>query len=440
MRNRFKFPVLFMVITVIFSLALVGCEKKSPTGVNWQEETETVKQLDYNASDIAVVVGKDLEENRIKLKAAETGSIYSVNYNGGTKFKSKYGNDMLVENLKIGAVVEVYYIDGIRKLVEMMVCDEAWENTMAVRWDVDYDKKIITIGQSSYAYDDNIFIYSDGHEIDIREVSGLDELTVRGYGTKVLSVVVDKGHGYIKLINEDNYVGGLIEIGTTIITKVSEGMIIAAPEGEYKVTVSKDGLGGEKNITVSRGQECVLSFAEFEQPVERVGSVNFIVTPSDANAILYVDGVTTDYKDLVRMTYGDHRIVFKSNNYDTFTKDITITSAYSTINVDMADEEETDTEKEAGTSEKETTKENEKETTETLDEGDEIIRVTSPDGASVYFDGVYKGVAPVEFKKQAGEHVIILRMDGYETKMYTIDVVSDGEDMEISFPEMLESD
>ena len=39
MRNRFKFPVLFMVITVIFSLALVGCEKKSPTGVNWQEET-----------------------------------------------------------------------------------------------------------------------------------------------------------------------------------------------------------------------------------------------------------------------------------------------------------------------------------------------------------------------------------------------------------------
>ena len=78
----------------------------------------------------------------------------------------------------------------------------------------------------------------------------------------------------------------------------------------------------------------------------------------------------------------------------------------------MSGEEETSEEKE--TSEKETTKENEKETTEKLDEGDEVIRVTSPDGASVYFDGVYKGVAPVEFKKQAGEHVIILRMDGYE--------------------------
>ncbi len=438
MRNRFRFLVLFMVITVVFALALVGCEKKKPSGVNKQEETETVKQLDYNASDVAVVIKKDLDEGRITLKSGETGAVYSVNYNGGTKFKSKYGNDMLVENVKIGMVVEAYYIEGTRKLVEMMVCDEAWENTMAVRWDVDYDKKIITIGQFSYAYDDNIFIYSNGQQLDIREVSGLDELTVRGYNKKVLSVVVDKGHGYIKLINEDNYIDGLIEIGNTIITKVTKDMIIAAPEGDYVVTVTKNGLGGEKNVTVVRDQECYISFSDFEQPVERVGSVNFIVTPSDADAILYVDGVITDYKDLVRMSYGDHRIVLKSNNYDTFTKDITITSAYSTINVDMSGEEETSEEKE--TSEKETTKENEKETTEKLDEGDEVIRVTSPDGASVYFDGVYKGVAPVEFKKQAGEHVIILRMDGYETKMYTIDVVSDGEDMEISFPKMLESD
>ena len=60
--------------------------------------------------------------------------------------------------------------------------------------------------------------------------------------------------------------------------------------------------------------------------------------------------------------------------------------------------------------------------------------------AQVYFDGTYKGIAPVEFKKQAGEHVIILRLDGYETKMYTIDVVSDGEDMEINLPAMLETD
>lgn len=441
MRNRYIFPVLLVVI----ALMLVGCEQKKSTVNRNEEESTTMEQKEYNASDIAVVVKKNATEGRISLKSSETGSVYSVNYNGGTKFKSKYGNDILVENVKVGMVVEAHYIEGTRKLVELLVSNEAWENTMAVNWDVDYDKKIITIGSSSYAYDDNIFIHSNGKVIDIREVSGIDELTVRGYGTKVLSVVVDKGHGYIRLQNEDNYVGGIVEVGDRIMTRVTEDMIIAAPEGEYVLTVSKNGIGGEKTVTVKRGLESLVSFADFEQPVERVGSVNFIVSPDDADALLYVDGVLTDYKELVRIPYGDHMIVFKSNNYDTFTKDITITSSYTTINVNMAEEEETEeTSKETESNtdkEKETTTgKKEEATTEKIDEGDETIKVLTPDGAQVYFDGVYKGVAPVEFKKQAGEHVIILRMDGYETKMYTIDVISDGEDMEISLPAMLKTD
>ncbi len=446
MRNRYKFPVLLAVIVLLIVSAMVGCEQRESYIRPVEEESTTVKQNSYNASDIAVVVKKDATEGRISLRSSETGAVYSVNYNGGTKFKSKYGNDILVENVKVGMVVEAHYIEGTRKLVELLISEKAWENTMAVNWDVDYDKKIITIGTSSYAYEDNIFISSNGKEIDIREVSGLDELTVRGLGTKVLSVVVDKGHGYIRLKDEDNYVDGIIEIGSRIMTKVTTDMIIAAPEGEYTLVVSKNGYGGEKKVTVKRGLESIVSFADFEQPVERVGSVNFIVNPDDAKAILYVDGVKTEYVELVRIPYGDHTIVFTSNNYDTFKKDITIASSYTTINVNMAeDESESSDDKETSD---ETTKKDDDDkfdddhkeaATEVLDEGDEVIKILSPEGAQVYFDGTYKGIAPVEFKKQAGEHVIILRLDGYETKMYTIDVVSDGEDMEINFPAMLET-
>ncbi len=439
MRNRYKFPVLLVVVTLMLVSVMTGCEQKKSNTNSYEEESATVKQKEYNASDIAVVVKKDATEGRISLKSSETGTVYSVNYNGGTKFKSKYGNDILVDNVKVGMVVEAHYIEGTRKLVELLISDEAWENTMAVNWDVDHEKQIITIGSSSYAYDDNIFIYSDGKELDIREVSGIDELTVRGYGTKLLSVVVDKGHGYIRLINEDNYVDGLVEVGDRIITKVTEDMIIAAPEGEYTLVVSKNGMGGEKTVTVKRGVESIVSFADFEQPVERVGSVNFIISPDDADAILYVDGVKTDYDQLVRISYGDHTIVLRSNNYDTYTKDVIISSSYTTINIDMSGGED-DSSDDDSTEDETTTSSSDESSTETVDEGDETIKVTTPEGAQVYFDGVYKGVAPVEFAKQAGEHVIILRMDGYETKMYTIDVVSDGEDMEISLPDMLKTD
>ncbi len=442
------FRVLFSAMTLLLVLGFVGCTDEKKTVVK-QTETESSEKKSYNATDIAVLIGKNAENGRLTLKSKDTGAVYSVNYNGGTKIKSKYGNDIILEKVEVGTVVEAHYIEGTQKLVEMLVSDEAWENTVATKIDVDYDRRILTIGSTNYSYDDNLFIYSNGKELDIRELSGIDELTVRGYGTKALSVVVNKGHGYVRLINDNNYVDGMIEIGDSIITVLRDDMIIAVPEGEHKLVVSKNGVGGEKDITVTRGLETVVSLAEFEQPVKRVGSVNFIINPADAGALLYIDNVLTEYKDLVTLTYGKHSLIVTSDEYETYMKTITISSAYSTININISDdEEETTTEKETdeGTkSDKDDKDDKEHETTgksdvENLDDGDESINVNAPEGASVYFDGVYKGVAPVSFSKVSGEHVIILSKDGYETKMYTIDVVADGEDMDISLPDMLESE
>lgn len=436
--------MLFIVVALLLVLGLTGCDKK-PTYKPLEKETETKDKISYNVTDIAVLVGKDTDKGRLSLKSKDTGAVYSVNYNGGTKIKSKYGNDIILEKVDIGDIVEAHYIEGTNKLVELLVSDKAWENTMAVNIDVNYDKQILTIGSSNYAYNDNLFIYSNGKELDIREISGIDELTVRGYDNTALSIVVNKGHGFVKLVGADNYVDGIIEFGTEVIATIEKDMIIAVPEGEHNVIVSKNGLGGEQTILVERGAESVVTFGEFEQPINRVGSVNFIIGPEDAEGLLYIDNVLTDYEELVTLGYGEHSIIVTSNNYETFTKTITIASAYTTININMADDEEAD--------ENETTNDGSNESdgedsttgnadtdVEELDDGDESINVNSPEGASVYFDGVYKGVAPVSFSKISGEHVIILSKDGYETKMYTIDVVSDGEDMDISLPEMLESD
>ena len=433
-----RFWVLPALMVLLLVTMLVGCtDKKQKTTT--QVETETSAKSGYNVTDIAVLVGKDTENGRLSLKSKDTGSIYSVNYNGGTKIKSKYGNDIILDKVEVGTIVEAHYIEGTRKLVEMLVSDEAWENTMATKIDVDYDKRILTIGSTNYSYDENLFVYSNGRELDIRELSGIDELTVRGYGTKALSIVVNKGHGYVRLINDNNYVDGMIEIGTSIMTTVIDDMIIAVPEGEHTLVVSKNGVGGEKGITVERGMETIVSLTEFEQPVERVGSVNFNITPEDADALLYIDNVLVDYDELVTLTYGKHSLIITSNEYDTYQKTITISSVYSTVSINISGEEETEDETE------ESTTSDEEETTavadvEDLDDGDESINVNAPEGAYVYFDGVYKGVAPVSFSKVSGEHVIILSKDGYETKMYTIDVVSDGEDMDVSFPDMLESE
>lgn len=399
------------------------------------EETSSEAPKRYNAEDIVVITEIDTANGRIKVKKLEESAEFVLSYNGGTIIKSKYDNHLMMEQMSVGEIVGVCYISGTQKLIEMYEYGNAWENNMVTRWMVDYDKKRITIGSNTYSYDDNIFLTSNGKSIDIREISGIDELTVRGVGNMAYSVSVNKGHGFVRLTNTVNYVGGIVEVGNRISTVITEDMIIAAPEGEYTLTATIKGVGGSKDITVVRGQETVVSLGSFEQAVTRYGTVHLNVMPEDADATLLVDGVQTDYSDLLSLAYGTHKLTLTSNNYDEVTKDITISSVYTTININMCDETGTET-----TDEPQTTS-GESETTSASHGNpgsrNNLISITSPVGAKVYFDGAYAGIAPLSFQKVSGEHTIIFKQDGYVTKSYTIDVSADTEDMILSFPAML---
>lgn len=363
-----------IIITSLCILSLVlmcGCGKTGGTsngsnlgGIQKETQTTTTEEKRYNATDIAIVISVDTSNMEISLRSVESGRNYSLTYTGGTKIRSRNSVELTMSQVSIGEIVDVYYVLGNQKLIEMQESKESWENNSVVRWDVDYDKQKITIGSTSYKYDENLYITSNGKEIGIRDVSGVDELIVKGVGSKVCSVVVDKGHGYIRLVDETNMVDGIIEIGGKILTVITKGMVIAAPEGTYNLTATKDGSGGTKQVTVTRDEEVVVSLSEFQKEATRYGSVKFIIGPDDAKALLYVNGKKTAYDKLIELPYGRHKIVLESNQYDTYEKIIIISSVYTTINIDMSGEDETketttveETTKENSTTE-ETTKEN----------------------------------------------------------------------------------
>lgn len=392
----------------------------------------------YNAEAIAVVTAIDTEGKTITVEKVEDGSQHVLTYNGGTMITSKYGTQLLMEQVTLGELVWIGYVSGTQKLLEMQEYDGAWENTLVTNWDVDYDKQLITIGSSTYSYDEHIFITSNGRSVDIREISGIDELTVRGVGKKAHSVVVNKGHGYVKLTNTANYIGGVVEVGDRITTFIVADMVIAAPEGTYELAATKNGVGGSKDITVIRGQETIVSLGSFEQNITRYGTVKLNILPEDAEATVTIDGVEMDYSTHMSVAYGKHTLKVMSNNYDTIEKKINISSVYTTINVNMDATDEDD----EGSTDVETSTDDETETTTNNSNpgsSNGLICITGPEGAKVYFDGAYMGTSPCTFKKVSGEHTIILKKDGYVTKSYTIDVSDDDEDMILNFPEMLKN-
>ena len=65
------------------------------------------------------------------------------------------------------------------------------------------------------------------------------------------------------------------------------------------------------------------------------------------------------------------------------------------------------------------------------------VTITAPDGASVYFDGEYIGIAPMSFTKVTGTHIITLSKTGYLSKSYTVTFTDDGEDKRLTYSELV---
>ena len=68
------------------------------------------------------------------------------------------------------------------------------------------------------------------------------------------------------------------------------------------------------------------------------------------------------------------------------------------------------------------------------------ITIDAPKGVEVYMDGSYIGIAPVSFKKTAGIHVITLRLSGYETRSYTINIENLVTNENLSFSDLVEEE
>ena len=65
------------------------------------------------------------------------------------------------------------------------------------------------------------------------------------------------------------------------------------------------------------------------------------------------------------------------------------------------------------------------------------VTFDSPIGAEAYMDGNYVGIMPVSFAKTAGQHMVTLKKDGYETKSYTIQIDKEKTNVTYSFPALV---
>ncbi len=485
MREQRKKKIVRLIPVLICLLFLISC--------GMQKETED-KPGDtgfvaadtgvFDSADTAVVADVDMDEKTVTLKNMDKKRQYTLSYDGTTFFYDKYGKVISVTQLPKGEVVDVTFFKEKKRLNTLQLSGEAWTHKYIDEYKLNEEKFQAEVGSAIYAYSEDTVVISDGEQGDLIDINPVDVLTFRGIGSDVYSIVVERGHGYVRLKNEEYFYGGWIEIGNKTIQKVSENMMLTVPEGSHQVVISNKGTSGVKQIEVRKDMELELDVGDLKGEEPKYGTVIFTITPEDAT--LYLDGEKTDYSSPVRLEYGIHQMILMAEGYDTISQYLKVGQESAGIEVTMKAKEDVSgndvsgndvlsdnelleevnrilnekgysgitadelagnyngqntaagdgTDSSTGTNNNTDTGTNQTNppVTSTLSY---YVTIEAPVGVEVYLDGNYIGITPCSFKKETGSHTLTLRNTGYVAKSYTIQIDEEEKNVSYSFLDLV---
>ena len=441
-------------VVLMLAFVLTGCGQKN-NDIKVYENTEEVSVRHEETSMTAIITSMDMENNQMHFVSVLDGTDITLQYHGGVRVSDTKGTDIGIDSVVCGNVVDIVYYADTEKLVSIAKNAKVKTYTQVKKFLYRQDQHTASCNGTSYKVSDYAQVFDGNQVLSLADVNTEDEVTLSVWNGNLVSVVITKGHGYVRLLNQGTYVGGFVEIGKDVIVPVTVDMLVAVGEGDYTLRINKNGYSGEKSIRVTKDRELNVDISDIAIPS---GTVTFAVTPEDAGEVIKVDGEIIANRTYTGL-YGDHELSITAEGYDSFRGNFKITDTMKNLHVTLQQEtteESTEETTEATTQEAQTTTSGQTtqateatqnpqttsattqsgQTTESAEQGNKIT-IKKPEGVGVYFDGDYVGIAPVSIKKTAGTHTITLYKAGYLIKSYTIQAEDDGKDDEYSYADLI---
>lgn len=441
-------------VVLMLAFVLTGCGQKN-NDIKVYENTEEVSVRHEETSMTAIITSMDMENNQMHFVSVLDGTDITLQYHGGVRVSDTKGTDIGIDSVVCGNVVDIVYYADTEKLVSIAKNAKVKTYTQVKKFLYRQEEHTASCNGTGYKVSDYAQVFDGNQVLSLVDVNTEDEVTLSVWNGSLVSVVITKGHGYVRLLNQGTYVGGFVEIGKDVIVPVTTDMLVAVGEGDYTLRINKNGYSGEKSIRVTKDRELNVDISDVAIPS---GTVTFAVTPEDAGEVIKVDGEIIANRTYTGL-YGDHELSITAEGYDSFRGSFKITDTMKNLHVTLQQEtteESTEETTEATTQEGQTATTGQTtqttgitqnpqttaattqsgQTTESAEQGNKIT-IKKPEGVGVYFDGDYVGIAPVSIKKTAGTHTITLYKAGYLIKSYTIQAEDDGKDDEYSYADLI---
>lgn len=405
-------------------MILTGCSAASmaqeSTFESAYENGKEDEPVDIYTSASSVIIRTVDEAGRtINMYLVDRNENKSLSFDGATMIQDRYGTAMTAAQLHVGDIAEITYNSELERLGRVTLSEEAWKYEGIEKYNLNAGNGSATIGEESYSIGNGVLIFSDGKAIELSQIIHQDVLSFQGKGHSIMSISVDRGHGYLDLDNEEAVLGGWIEIGQAVIAQIVPDMLLTVPEGSYTVRLTASGIEETREITIERNRETVLDLGDIEVKVPEKGIVTFEISPSDA--MVYVDDAQIETVYPVRLALGLHQITVKADGYEDFSRYFKVEEEKTTVRVSM---------------EEEATVSGNNSDSQAKEENRGRVTISAPKDVEVYQDNLYMGIAPVTYDKTVGEHTITLRKTGYVTRSYTIVIEDDDQDVTYAFPDL----
>ena len=350
MRNSEKIiiPIIVIMFITVFGCYLLINEysenksiqiKKGNVSEDKNAGEELVKDEDLKCENTAILIGVDKEKGMLEFKALDGVSVIKLGYDSKTQILGKHDNTILLDQIPLGEVLDLTYSLRTNLLDKLKISQNAWTQTGVSKFSINPKTRIMEIADRMYRMEDTVTVSYGTKLAELIDVTSVDTLIVKGVDKKVCSIIVEKGHGYVRLANDAYFIGGWLEVGQEIIKPISERMLLPVPEGEYKVRITNRGYAGEENIVIRRDKETVVDLSQIKIEEVAIGHVAFNIEPDYAQ--LSIDGEMTDFEERVPLEFGIHSIHVELAGYESVDTKIKVASEFADVDItlDKSDDE-----------------------------------------------------------------------------------------------------
>lgn len=428
--KRYRYYVGVMIALL---LCLTGC---GSSGKRVEATKEPDKGVSYEpgVDFVGAVKAVNSENGVIEFYNTSFETMETYQYSGGTQILTKNDRQRTVAEVVPGEIYDVYTSEDGKKIVKMKQSSEVtvYENASLT---VNDDQKRLMIRDANYAYTPNLLVFSEGKQMDPREITAEDEVTFYGANGHAFSIVVTRGHGYIEPVNCKDFTGGTVTVRGEAILPASTDMLLVVPEGTQTLTMVNGDLVAEASVQVKRNQVTKVDMAKYQSQMPDTARVRFDIHPQGAE--LYVNGALMDPSKPISLKYGNHTVKAVLEGYNEYSGILNVQDASLTVRLDLAEENPAEVTSDSDSSSSVSDADSDSSKTNQVNyDNDHKITVSAPIGAAVYVGGTYKGKVPCSFTKMLGSVTLTLTKENCETKSYRVELPDDSQDVTWTFPDL----